>query len=122
MIERITDLPEHVLGFEAKGKVTAEDYHDVIVPAIDGMLRETPKLRAICHFGEAFSGFEAAALWEDAKVGMRHPASWERLALVSDVEWMRHATQLFKLLMPGHVKVFGNDEMAEAREWVCGNK
>ena len=33
MIKELTGLPTGVIGFEATGKLRAEDYRDVVVPA-----------------------------------------------------------------------------------------
>jgi hypothetical protein len=33
MVERITDMPTETIGFRASGKLTAEDYREVLVPA-----------------------------------------------------------------------------------------
>ena len=119
MVERIPDLPPNVLGFTASGTVTASDYESVIIPAVEAMFDRQPKARFLYHLGDDFSGFEAAAAWDDTKLGLKHLAGWERLALVSDVEWIRAALKVFGLAMPGHVRVFHNRELAEAKRWVA---
>ena len=118
MLEKISDLPENVLGFSAKGTVTADDYETVIIPAVEAMLSREGKVRFLYHLGEDFSGFEAAAMWDDTKLGLKHFSGWERVALVSDVEWVRWAVKAFGLAMPGHVRVFQNRDLAEAQRWV----
>ena len=35
MISELTDLPNGVIGFEAAGKLPAEEYRDVLLPAIE---------------------------------------------------------------------------------------
>jgi hypothetical protein len=35
MISALNGLPEGVIGFEASGKIAAEDYRDVVVPALE---------------------------------------------------------------------------------------
>jgi hypothetical protein len=118
MVEQIPNLPSNVLGFTAKGKVTADDYESVIIPAVDALFSREGKVRFLYHLGEAFSGFEAAAMWDDAKLGLKHLKGWERMALVSDIEWVRVAVKVFGLVIPGHVRVFENRELAEATRWV----
>jgi hypothetical protein len=118
MVEQIPHLPSNVLGFTARGKVTAEDYESVIIPAVDALFAREGKVRFLYHLGEAFSGFEAAAMWDDAKLGLKHLKGWERMALVSDIEWVRMAVKVFGLAIPGHVRVFQNHELAEATRWV----
>jgi hypothetical protein len=118
MVEQIPNLPDNVLGFTAKGTLTANDYESVIIPAVEALFSRQGKVRFLYHLGEDFSGFEAAAMWDDMKLGLKHLAGWERVALVSDVEWIRAAVKVFGLAIPGHVRVFHNRELAEATRWV----
>jgi SpoIIAA-like len=120
MIERIPDLPSNVLGFSAKGTVTRADYETVINPAVEALLSKQRKVRFLYHLGEDFSGFETAAMWEDTKIGLKHLASWDRIAVVTDVEWIRAAMKVFGFLLHGHVRVFQNSELTTARDWVSG--
>ncbi len=118
MIEKIPDLPDNVLGFTARGKVTANDYESVIIPAVETMFARQGKVRFLYHLGEDFSGIEAGAAWDDTKLGLKHFSGWERVALVSDADWIRWAVKIFGLAMPGHVRVFHNREFAEAKQWI----
>ena len=58
-------------------------------------------------------------MWADAKVGLEHPSAWERIALVTDIDWLRSATHIFGFVMPGEVRVFTNAELPEAKKWVA---
>ena len=118
MIEKIPDLPANVLGFTARGKVTANDYESVIIPAVDAMFARQAKVRFLYHLGEEFAGIEAGAAWDDAKLGLKHLSGWERVAIVSDVDWIRWAIKTFGLAMPGRVHVFHNRQLAEAKRWI----
>ena len=118
MIERMLDLPEAVLGFTAQGTVTAADYEGTIIPAVEETFSRHEKVRFLYHLGSAFTGFDAAAMWDDTVLGLKHLGGWERVAVVSDVEWLRAAVKVFGLAMPGHVRVFRDAELAEARRWI----
>ena len=119
MVERIPDLPDNVLGFSATGTVSAKDYESVIIPAVEALFARQIEARFLYHLGEQFSGFEAAAMWDDAKLGLKHLSGWERVAVVSDVEWIRAAVKIFRLAIPGQVRVFHNRELADARRWIA---
>ena len=119
MIEQIPELPDNAVGFVARGTVTAEDYESVIIPAVEALFARRKTVRFLYHLGEEFSGFEAAAMWDDAKMGLRHVTGWERVAVVSDVEWVRAAMRIFGLAIPGHLRVFRNDELAAAKRWIA---
>ena len=119
MVEQISGLPDNVLGFSAKGTVTANDYESVIIPAVEALFTHHSKIRFLYHLGDEFSGFEAAAVWDDTKLGLTHFSGWERMAVVSDVEWIRAAIKIFGLAIPGQVRVYHNSELAEAKRWIA---
>jgi hypothetical protein len=118
MIEKISNLPDNVLGFTAKGTVTAKDYESVIIPAVEALFSRQSRVRFLYHLGKDFSGFEAAAMWDDAKLGLKHLSGWERIAVVSDIDWIRTAVRVFSLAMPGHIRVFHDSELTEAAKWI----
>jgi hypothetical protein len=118
MVEKIPDLPDNVLGFTAKGKVTANDYESIVIPAVEEMFSRQRKVRFLYHLGEDFSGIEAAAAWDDVRLGLKHLTGWEKMALISDVDWIRRAVKIFGLAIPGRVRVFHNRDLAEAKRWI----
>lgn len=118
MIENIPGLPGNVLGFSAKGRVTATDYESVIFPRVEAQFRRYPTNRFLYHLGDQCSGFEGKALWDDIKPGLEHFHGWERMAIVSDVEWIRSAVRILALVMPGEFRVFHNCELDEAKHWI----
>jgi hypothetical protein len=118
MIEIMSGLPEHVLGFTAKEKVTGKDYETVLIPAIEEKLKKHAKVRLLYHLGADCTGFEMEAMWDDTKIGLQHLTAWERIAVVTDIEWIRLTTKAFGFVMPGHIRVFANSRLDEARAWV----
>lgn len=118
MIEVMTDLPERVLGLKASGEVTAEDYRAVLVPAIEAKLTRYKKVRLLYVIGDEFKGYTGGAAWEDAKVGMKHLTSFERVAVVTDVDWIDTMVKAFGFALPGEVRVFDDDELEAARQWI----
>ncbi|MCG6872185.1 MAG: STAS/SEC14 domain-containing protein [Gammaproteobacteria bacterium] len=119
MIEKIESLPENALGFVATGTVTANDYETVLIPAVEAAFSRTDKVRLLYHLGPEFSGFETAAMWDDAKIGLKHIRGWERIAVVSDVEWVRVGVNVFSLAIPGEIRVFHNRELSDATRWIA---
>lgn len=118
MIEKIANLPENVLGFTAKGTLTENDYQSIIIPAVEELFSRQKKVRFLYHLGEDITGFEAAAMWDDTKLGLKHLTGWERMAIVSNIEWVRSAIKIFGLIIPGRVRVFHNNELTEATRWI----
>jgi hypothetical protein len=118
MIEIMTNQPDNILAFTAHGQVTGEDYESVLIPAVEAKLKEIDKIRLLYYLGSDFSGFEAEALWDDAKVGLQHLTAWEKIAVVSDNQWMVGATKVFGFILPCPVQVFEGNQLEEATEWL----
>ena len=118
MIEMLQGFPDNVVACAAKGHVTKQDYEQMVIPAVGRALERNAKVRCYYELGPEFKGFDAAAAWADTKVGIEHLTRWERVAVVTDVEWLRFATGAFFFLMPGHVRVFSLAESDEAKRWI----
>jgi hypothetical protein len=119
MIKELGDLPSGVIGFETAGKIQAEDFRDVVLPAFERAAK-SGEMRAVIVIPE-FHGMTGGAVWEDLKVGIPHLAGWKRVAVVSDIEWITHLTHLFGWMTPGEIKTFPLKERASAIEWVSGS-
>ncbi|MFZ1864409.1 MAG: STAS/SEC14 domain-containing protein, partial [Polyangiales bacterium] len=118
MIEVMRDLPDHVVGFTAHGRVTSSDYDSVLTPELDARFRSHAKLSLLYHFAEDFSGFEEKAIWDDTWADLHHFRAWEKIAVVTDIGWIHRLAKLFGLLRPGRARVFTNAQLGEARNWV----
>ena len=118
MITVMTGLPEGVLGFAASGKLTAEDYTEVLEPAIAAASDDGRKIRVLLDFGGEFEGMETAAAWQDMRMGVREWSAWERIALVTDHIWMRDSLTMFAWAVPGEVRAYPTQERNAAVEWL----
>ncbi|MGA2083324.1 MAG: STAS/SEC14 domain-containing protein [Holophaga sp.] len=118
MIERLITFPENVLGFIYKGHISKADYDSVLVPAINNALNKQERLRLYVETDATFLGIGPGAIWEDFKVGVEHLKRWERVVVVTDVEWLKNTMRLFSFLMPGAMKAFPVAESARARAWI----
>jgi hypothetical protein len=118
MIELLAGFPENVVAAVASGHLTTADYEERLIPAIERALKRLPKIRMYYQLGPDFSGLDPGAAWDDFMVGMEHLTRWERIAAVTDVEWLRVAVRAFGFLMPGTVRVFAMNEAADARAWI----
>jgi hypothetical protein len=120
MIERLQGLPDGVIGFRGNGRIEASDYRDVLIPAVDAVLAAGNEVRIVLVF-EQWDGLTGGAVWQDLKMGVEHLTKWKKIALVTDVDWMRHATNLFGWMTPGDVKVFQVSELADATAWAAAD-
>ncbi len=118
MIKELTDMPAGVIGFEAEGKLQAEDYRDVVLPALE-RAAASGEVRFVIVMRD-FGGMSGGAVWQDLKMGVEHLRAWKRIALVTDIEWMTHLTGLFGWMTPGETKTFPLAQRDEAIKWVAG--
>jgi hypothetical protein len=118
MLNSIAGLPKGVIGFEAAGEIEAADYRDLLLPAVDESLKRGEEIRIVLVF-ERYDGFTSGAAWEDLKLGVEHLTHWNRIALVTDLDWMITMTSLFGWMSPGKIKRFPLAERDKAVAWAA---
>jgi hypothetical protein len=111
-------LPDDVVGLSVAGVVTGRDYAETIEPLIAAKRAVHPRIGLIYRIGPEFEGFSPGAVWGDALVGIKHLTAFGRVAVVSDIGWIRHAVRVFAPLIPAEVQVFGDDALDAAKAWV----
>jgi hypothetical protein len=121
LIETVTDLPAGTLGFRASGTISSDEYRQMMEPAY-AALERGKKLNIYFELTEDFHGLDSGALWQDLRaagsVGLKHRSSWERMAHVTDRDWVRHGASAFGCLAPGELRLFERSEQEEARAWL----
>jgi SpoIIAA-like len=119
MIKVIENMPVGTIGVEAAGKVTEDDYRNVLAPAVSAAL-ERGDVRLLYVLGKDFDSYSAGALWADTKMVAGNRKAWKKVAIVSDADWLENSIKAFGWLMPGEVKIFETDEVHDAKEWLVG--
>jgi hypothetical protein len=94
MIELIDGLPDAVVGLEAVGEIESADYEAIAPPAVKHALERHPRIRLIHVLDERFIGYTAGGVWQDAMLGLAHPRSFDRIAVVTDSESIRRLVRL----------------------------
>jgi len=118
MIEITSGMPNNILAVTAHGTVTAQDYENVLLPAVEEALKRHKKIRLLFRTAEDFSGYTAGAMWDDAKLGVRHLTTFEKIAVVSDVPWLVQAVRFFRFFVPCPVKLFSSEKLPDAEAWI----
>jgi hypothetical protein len=122
VIERLTDLPPGTLGFRASGKIGSDEYRHMMEPIYEALERGE-KLNIYFELAGDFHGLDLGALWQDVQaagsIGLKHRSSWQRMALVTDKDWVRHGASAFGWLAPGELRVFEPSQWDEARAWIA---
>ena len=107
-----------MVALRGTGTVTGDDYKTVLAPAIERATTGGRKAKLLLELGDGFEGYDPGAILADATVGGGHLGSFERIAVVTDAEWIRRAIQLFGGLIPGDVRLFSVAERTAARDWI----
>jgi SpoIIAA-like len=84
--------------------------------SVEQVLAAHDRVRVYFELGADFSGIDADAILEDFKITMQHLSRWDRVAVVTDVEWIKHAFSLFSFLMTA--KLFSTKDAEQARSWI----
>jgi hypothetical protein len=119
MIRVLSGMPDGVLGLEAVDDVEKEDYENVVVPVIEQAIDRHGKVRLVYVLGHEFDDYEGEAVWEDIKLGAKHPTAFERIAVVTDARWARPAMRVFSVLWPGKARAFPLAERSAAVTWAA---
>ena len=114
MLELIEGLPKNVVGIIAKGKVTMQDCRDVLVPAIKESRKRHDKIRLYYELNSRFPG----AAWDDLDLGLEHASCCERVAIVTDIGWVRLTVKAVRFLIPSKIRVFSGIEAEEGLAWI----
>ncbi len=114
MIELIEDLPRNVVGISVKGRVTTQECREILTPAVQRSLKWRDKARLYYELGSRFPG----AGWDDLDLGFEHATRCERVAIVTDIAWVRLTVKAIRFLIPGEIRVFATAETPEARAWI----
>ena len=117
MIDLIQGLPGGVVGLEAVGEVTAEDY-EAVASELKRAREGHEKVRLLHVIGDRYTDTSIGGMREDVKLLLAHLTSLERVAVVTDLEYLRLMVKGAGWSVPGEMKLFTNAERAEAEAWV----
>lgn len=111
-------FPDDVIGLDFRGLITAKDYEQTIIPLVESKIESKKTVKLLAVFGTYFDGYSAGAMWDDLSIGLKHLTSFDKIAIVTDEEWLRHSTKFFAFLMPSQVMVFSLSELDQAKDWI----
>jgi hypothetical protein len=117
MIEQLPDFPSNVVAFVCSGRITRGDYEAVLVPAVEAALSRHEKVRLYYQIAANFSHIEPGVS-HGFNVGIEHLLRWDRIAIVTNLDWVRETLRAFGFLLPGAIEIFKLEEAEEARQWV----
>ncbi|WP_320007447.1 STAS/SEC14 domain-containing protein [Maridesulfovibrio sp.] len=119
MITIMKESSGAMLAVTASETVTGEDYTEIWIPALQKVISEHGKCKALLYMDENFKDWDLKAMWEDAKFGMAHRNDFEKLAVVGGPSWSEWGTRVAGILSSGEVKTYSADKLQEALKWVA---
>jgi hypothetical protein len=121
MLRQMSDMPAGTIGFEAVGKVDDDDFEHVVEPVLRREIAAGHRIRLLYLLGVGLGEYEGDALAEEMKFAARHPTAYERVAVVSDEDWLRPALRVLSVLVPGQLRAFPVARLAAARDWLAAD-
>ncbi|MDI3324384.1 STAS/SEC14 domain-containing protein [Pontibacterium granulatum] len=121
MLYNLPETAGDIIVVQATDTLTAKDYTETFIPLLEEKLATHEKVRVLLYLDHGFTGFEAAALWEDAKFGLAHRNDFLRLAVVGDADWMEWLAKIADLLAGGETRHFTSSQFLQALHWIDGN-
>src|SRR6185437_1501340 len=94
VIQIINGLPDNIVAFVATGRVTTAECDTILIPAVARARKRHDGLRLYYELECRFPG----AAWEDLDIAPLQLQPWERVALVTDVSWVRHTVRALRFL------------------------
>lgn len=116
MIEQLTDLPSHTVGFKLSGKLHDEDYK-TFVPQVDAALAKEGKVSVLAQFHD-FHGWDLHALWDDIKFATTHCTKIRRIAIVGEKAWEKWMAAVCKPFTMAKVRYFDAADIEAAKAWL----
>jgi hypothetical protein len=117
MIELMNGLPDNVIGIVGDVNISPKDYSTILMPALEDKRRRHNKIRLLYKLDKEYTRDELTTFFE-GEMCKSHANSFEKVALVSDICWLKGAVMLYKFLVPFSMKTFNSNEINKAKEWI----
>lgn len=118
MVEIMEPTGGDLVAVRCTGKLTDQDYKEVFIPALEAALAGDQNIRALMLLDDGFEGWDAHAMWDDAKFGLAHRNDFSKIAVVGAARWMQWALQVGGHLMAGEIKTFDAGQDQAALAWL----
>jgi hypothetical protein len=117
MLEIMPESQENILGVKAAGKLTSQEFQEVLVPRLKGIIQKHGRVRVLFSLDEDFQGWDMEALQQDG-FGPQQLKAFQKVAVVGASWQVNLQMKLLALLISGEVKNFSRSELSEAWAWV----
>ena len=118
MLQVIKDLPSHVVGIHAVGRVKDEELDRVLMPLVCELNKQDGKTSYLLILETSTPNFIWDAWLNDMKLGFKHFNEWKKIAIVTDQKGIMWVNDIFRTFIHGNSKGFPLNKLDEAVQWV----
>ena len=118
MIKVLPESKGSILAISASGKLTDQDYREVLIPRLQAIIREHGKVRLLLDMGDEFHGWEPAAAWDDARFGLAHRNDFEKMGVIGGPDWVDWSLKIGALFIGGEIRSFPASKREQALRWI----
>ncbi|WP_296058698.1 STAS/SEC14 domain-containing protein [uncultured Amphritea sp.] len=118
MLHILPETAGDIIVVQATEKLTSADYQDIFLPLLEEKVAAHGKVRCLIYLDHNFKGWEAGAIWEDTKLGIRHGSDFIRLAVVGGGNWLDWAVKLGQAFISGDAQHFTESQFLQALHWI----
>lgn len=118
MVELLKDFPPHVAAYRASGEVEKEEYEKVVMARVDEVAAAYGKINFIVLLETKMQNYTLPAFLDYLKVSFEHFSKWNRMAIVTDQNWVRTAYEVLSKIVPGEIRGYELAQFEEAKQWV----
>ena len=108
------DHTKHVVSVAVLGEFTLGDFRELEALIATKLKAEGP-ISLYLDFRE-MAGFTVDMAWEEIQFTRQHKRDFDKVAVVTDSQWVAWTAWLNQAFVSADVRVFGDD--IEAREWL----
>jgi len=117
MLEILPESQGNILGVKATGKLTKQEFQEVLVPRLKAIIEEHGGVRVLFCLDKDVQGWDLAALEHDG-FGRNDLQAFQRIAVVGASWQINLQMKMLALLLSGEVRNFSRDELYEAWNWI----
>lgn len=118
MIIPIKPLPDNVIGFTAAEDVTADDFKNTVIPAVEEFMKDHKDLNYLLSLNTSITNFTVGSWLQDALLGLKNMTNWNRAAILTESKGIKIFTDVFSKVMPGEFRVYSHDNEGDAIHWL----
>ena len=122
MLTQINDTSINAVAFKASGRIIADDFLMVVVPAVKALVARTGEMNFLLYLDANIGSFDAGDWLENTLAECEASAKWNRIAIVTDSSNIINFTQGLSYIMPGQLQIFEKESYGEALLWVNHNQ